>query len=99
MRLFLEFKTCRKNLKIMRDLVSGENDIRIKPLQLICIIAIIQVVIAFFTEPMIFTHEEAMWQYIGRNWLRNGLVPYAGGIDNKSPLIFLIFGISDHLFG
>ena len=40
-----------------------------------------------------------MWQYIGRNWFRNGLVPYAGGVDNKSPLIFLIFGISDRLFG
>jgi hypothetical protein len=83
----------------MQELVAGKNDINIKPLQLIGIIAIIQFVIAFFTEPMIFTHEEAMWQYIGRNWLRNGLVPYSGGIDNKSPLIFLIFGISDRLFG
>ncbi|HET7001565.1 MAG TPA: glycosyltransferase family 39 protein, partial [Puia sp.] len=83
----------------MRELVAGEKDIYIKPLQLIGIIAMIQLVIAFFTEPMIFTHEEAMWQYIGRNWLRNGLVPYSGGVDNKSPLIFLIFGISDRLFG
>ena len=83
----------------MRELVAGKNDINIKPLQLIGIIVIIQLVIAFFTEPMIFTHEEAMWQYIGRNWIRNGMVPYAGGIDNKSPLIFLIFGISDRLFG
>lgn len=83
----------------MRELVTGEKEINIKPLQLIGVIAIIQLVIAFFTEPMIFTHEEAMWQYIGRNWLRNGLVPYAGGVDNKSPLIFLIFGISDRLFG
>jgi len=83
----------------MRELVAGKNEISIKPLQLIGIIAIIQLVTAFFTEPMIFTHEEAMWQYIGRNWIRNGLVPYSGGIDNKSPLIFLIFGISDRLFG
>ncbi len=83
----------------MRELVAREKDFNIKPLQLIGVIAIIQLVIAFFTEPMIFTHEEAMWQYIGRNWLRNGLVPYSGGIDNKSPLIFLIFGISDRLFG
>jgi hypothetical protein len=83
----------------MRELVAGGKDINMKPLQLIGIIAIIQLVIAFFTEPMIFTHEEAMWQYIGRNWLRNGLAPYTGGIDNKSPLIFLIFGISDRLFG
>ncbi|HEX3768492.1 MAG TPA: glycosyltransferase family 39 protein, partial [Puia sp.] len=83
----------------MRELVLEKKEINLKPLQWIGIIAIIQFVIAFFTEPMIFTHEEAMWQYIGRNWLRNGLVPYTGGVDNKSPLIFLIFGISDRLFG
>jgi len=40
-----------------------------------------------------------MWEYIGRNWFRNGLIPYDGGVDNKSPLIFAIFGLSDKLFG
>ena len=59
----------------MRELLTEKKEISLKPLQLIGMIAIIQLVIAFFTEPMIFTHEEAMWQYIGRNWLRNGLVP------------------------
>jgi len=83
----------------MRELVTGKDEIRLKPFQLICLVAMIQFVIAFFTEPMIFTHEESMWEYIGRNWLRNGMVPYTGGIDNKSPLIFLVFGISDRLFG
>lgn len=83
----------------MRELITGEKEIKIKPLQLIGIIAVIQLVIAFFTTDMVLNFDEAMWQYIGRNWLRNGLVPYAGGIDNKSPLIFLIFGISDRLFG
>ena len=48
---------------------------------------------------MIFTFDESMWQYIGRNWIRNGMVPYPGGVDNKSPLIFFIFGISDWFFG
>ncbi len=83
----------------MRESVAGENDINIKPLHLIGIVVIIQLVIAFFTTDTILNFDEAMWQYIGRNWLRNGLIPYAGGIDNKSPLIFLIFGISDRLFG
>jgi hypothetical protein len=83
----------------MPEFVAGKNDINVKPLQFIGILVVIQLAIAFFTEPMIFTHEEAMWQYIGRNWIRNGMVPYAGGIDNKSPLIFFIFGISDRLFG
>lgn len=40
-----------------------------------------------------------MWHYIGRNWFRHGLTPYAGGVDNKSPLIFAVFGLSDVLFG
>src|SRR5450755_739352 len=83
----------------MREL-SAENKIfGLKPLSFIGILAILQVAIAFLTEPMILSFDESMWQYIGRNWIRNGLVPYAGGIDNKSPLIFLVFGISDRLFG
>jgi hypothetical protein len=71
----------------------------IKPLQLIFILATLQFVIAFFTDPMMLTFDESMWHYIGRNWIRNGLTPYSGGIDNKSPLIFYIFGLSDWLFG
>ena len=83
----------------MAELTAGNNRIAIKPLQLVCIMAILQVVIAFCTDPMVLSFDEAMWQYIGRNWIRNGLVPYSGGIDNKSPLIFLVFGISDWMFG
>ncbi len=80
--------------------LSAENKIfGLKPLSFIGILAILQLAIAFLTEPMILSFDESMWQYIGRNWFRNGLVPYAGGVDNKSPLIFLIFGISDRLFG
>jgi hypothetical protein len=75
------------------------NDIALKPLQLISLIVIIQLVVVFFTIDTVLNFDEAMWQYIGRNWIRNGLVPYSGGVDNKSPLIFLIFGISDRLFG
>lgn len=81
--------------------VNGKrnNDIGLKPLQLIGLIVIIQLVVIFFTTDMILNFDESMWQYIGHNWIRNGLVPYSGGVDNKSPLIFLIFGISDRLFG
>jgi len=43
--------------------------------------------------------DESIWHYIGRNWFRYGLTPYAGGVDNKSPFIFAIYGISDFLFG
>jgi len=50
-------------------------------------------------DSKILSFDEAMWHYIGRNWLTRGLTPYAGGVDNKSPLIFGIFGVSDALFG
>ncbi len=83
----------------MTDLSAENIEIRIKPLQLIILFALLQFVIAFFTDPMMLTFDESMWHYIGRNWIRNRLIPYTGGIDNKSPLIFFIFGISDWLFG
>ncbi len=83
----------------MQELTVTNKDSGIKPLQLILILAILQCIISFLTVPMILTFDESMWQYIGRNWIRNGMVPYAGGVDNKSPLIFLIFGISDRFFG
>jgi hypothetical protein len=99
MRLLSELETFSKNLKEMSDLTRNNNEFRIKPWQLIIIIALLQTIIVFLTVPMIFTFDESMWHYIGRNWIRNGLVPYSGGVDNKSPLIFLLFGISDWLFG
>ena len=83
----------------MQELTVANRNLRIKPLQLIFILAILQCIISFLTVPMILTFDESMWQYIGRNWIRNGMVPYTGGVDNKSPLIFLVFGISDRFFG
>ncbi len=58
-----------------------------------------QLCITLLTNGFALQQDEAMWHYIGHNWFRNGLVPYRGGADNKSPLFFAIFGLSDHLFG
>ena len=62
-------------------------------------IVALQLIAGFFTYEHTLGFDEAMWQYIGRNWFRQGLVPYSGGVDNKSPLIFAIYGFSDKLFG
>jgi Dolichyl-phosphate-mannose-protein mannosyltransferase len=83
----------------MQQLADDNKNLKLVPLQIIFVLAIFQFIISFLTEPMMLTFDESMWQYIGRNWIRNGLVPYSGGVDNKSPLIFLVFGISDKLFG
>lgn len=69
-----------------------------KPGRLIVLFALLQGIIAFLRDGN-FTHEESMWYYIGRNWFQWGLTPYEGGVDNKSPLIFAVFGLSDSLFG
>lgn len=70
-----------------------------RPLQLIALFVLLQLFITLFTNGFVLSFDEAMWHYIGRNWFRNGLIPYNGGVDNKSPLIFAIFGLSDKLFG
>ena len=68
-------------------------------LHFIVLLTILQLLVTLLTDGFALSFDEAMWQYIGRNWFRNGLVPYNGGVDNKSPMIFAIFGLSDKLFG
>src|SRR6516164_9671545 len=65
----------------------------------LAIFAVLQICVALFTYSMSLSFDESIWYYIGRNWFRHGMVPYSGGVDNKSPLIFAIFGFSDYLFG
>src|SRR3978361_688417 len=71
----------------------------LKPVHIIIALVLIQLFITLLTNGFALSQEEAMWHYIGRNWFRNGLVPYHGGADNKSPLFYVIFGLSDWLFG
>ncbi|HTK20107.1 MAG TPA: glycosyltransferase family 39 protein [Mucilaginibacter sp.] len=68
-------------------------------LYIIILLTALQLLVTLMTDGFALSFDEAMWQYIGRNWFRNGLVPYNGGVDNKSPLIFALFGLSDKLFG
>jgi hypothetical protein len=69
------------------------------PLTIILFLIIAQLAITLLTDGFSLSFDEAMWQYIGRNWFRHGLVPYTGGVDNKSPMIFAIYGLSDKFFG
>jgi 4-amino-4-deoxy-L-arabinose transferase-like glycosyltransferase len=68
-------------------------------LKFILALTVLQLAVTLFTNGFVLSFDEAMWHYIGRNWFRNHLIPYQGGVDNKSPLIFAIFGLSDTLFG
>ncbi|HXB28723.1 MAG TPA: hypothetical protein VNW49_02835, partial [Puia sp.] len=60
------------------------------PLHLIILFGLLQVFVGLFTNGFTLSFDEAMWHYIGRNWFRHGLIPYSGGMDNKSPLIFAV---------
>jgi hypothetical protein len=78
---------------------GGLSFVKSGPLSLLLGFAILQLIISLLTDGFALSFDEAMWHYIGRNWFRYGMVPYSGGVDNKSPLIFVIYGISDRLFG
>jgi len=70
-----------------------------KVVYLILVLTLMQLAIALLTYGQALYFDEATWHYIGRNWFRLGMEPYKGGYDNKSPLIFIIYGVSDLLFG
>src|SRR5438046_1360445 len=45
------------------------------------------------------TGDEAVWHYIGFSWVKLGVPPYRGTVDNKGPGIFLLYALSSLLFG
>ena len=75
------------------------NSFKLKAWHILVLLVVLELIFAFFTNSFVLSFDEAIWQCIGRNWFRNGLVPYTGGVDNKSPLIYIIYGVSDYLFG
>jgi hypothetical protein len=44
-------------------------------------------------------NDEGIWSYIGRIWTDNGIPPYVGAVENKTPGIFGLYAISHVLFG
>ncbi len=43
--------------------------------------------------------DEGLWNYIANLWVRYGIPPYVGAVENKTPGIFEIFALSNLLFG
>ncbi|MGC8894338.1 MAG: ArnT family glycosyltransferase [candidate division WOR-3 bacterium] len=43
--------------------------------------------------------DESLWSYIANLWVRYGVPPYVGAIENKSPGIFEVFALTNLLFG
>lgn len=70
-----------------------------KAIYLLLILGLLQLAVSLFTYGFSLYDDEAIWHYMGRSWLRMGIAPYQVSFDNKTPLIWLIYGISDLLFG
>ena len=70
-----------------------------KLIYLLLVLGALQLAVALLTSGFSLYDDEAMWHYMGRSWLRMGIIPYQTNFDNKTPLIWLIYGISDLLFG
>lgn len=55
-------------------------------------------ILLFIALHPFFGFDESLWSYIGRVWNRNGIPPYTGSVENKSPGVFILFAISDYIF-
>ena len=69
------------------------------PLTLTVLLAGVLASVAFATQNRAIYNDEAIWHYVGRAWLRSGLLPYTGTFENKTPGIFYLFAVSDWLAG
>ncbi len=45
-----------------------------------------------------FGRDHGLYHYVGREWLR-GAVPYRDVMEQKTPVIFLVYGLAQALFG
>ncbi len=43
--------------------------------------------------------DEGIWSYIGRVWAEQGVAPYQGAVENKTPGIFILHFLSYQIFG
>lgn len=54
-------------------------------------------VVASLGVPM--GNDEGVWGYIGRIWVEDGLLPYSGAVEQKTPIVYLVFALSHLIFG
>ncbi|MGK0253195.1 MAG: hypothetical protein ACI9OE_000657 [Mariniflexile sp.] len=62
------------------------------------ILVFLLILFVFNSLNLLLSYDEYLWSYIGRIWNRNGIPPYVGAVENKTPGIFFLYAISDFLF-
>src|SRR5258705_1897142 len=45
------------------------------------------------------TNDEALWHYVALAWVKWGIPPYTGTIDNKAPGLVSLYALSTIIFG
>jgi len=68
-----------------------------KPSLLLLLSFVLLCLFSLTYDPMYY--DEGMWNYIGQGWALHGSPPYTGAVENKTPGIFLVFALSNLLFG
>lgn len=49
--------------------------------------------------PLPFGRDQGLYYYVGREWFLRGAIPYRDVFEQKTPGIFLVYGLSVELFG
>jgi hypothetical protein len=59
------------------------------------ILAFLAVTLVFFCFANHYiVYDEGLWSYVARVWIHQGIPPYTGAMENKTPGIFLIYTLS-----
>lgn len=46
-----------------------------------------------------FGHDQALYYYVGREWVLRGAIPYLHSFDHKTPGLYILHGLLVYLFG
>ena len=71
-------------------------DLLTSPVFILLFLLTVNFIISIF-QPM--NNDEGIFSYVGRAWSQNGIPPYQGSIENKTPGIFELYAVSNFLFG
>ncbi|WP_242091555.1 ArnT family glycosyltransferase [Aestuariivivens sediminicola] len=64
----------------------------INPITLFLFLALVLSITALYPY---MRYDEGLWTYIGRIWVDNGMPPYVGSVENKTPGIFILYALSE----
>ncbi len=87
-------------LKTSEDVLQNDQNRLERLLQNIYFVLAVVFLMNLFTSLKAgMGNDEGIWNYIGQLWVNYSVPPYTGAVENKTPGIFILFAISNLLFG